>query len=235
MTNNEIVKEFPKIVHLMYFPWERQTGKLKSNENDFDHTFFNKFKNRNSDYEIKLWTLSKIKKFTNEFYPRYNDIWNKIKHPTQAVDFFRLLVVYHYGGIYWQYDSKQQTDITNFIPPKNKTIQLFVETIITEEFANHKKNEPIRNGKPEELIRVANQCFSAHPKNRFIGYCLIKYWKNINNLQVITQYDILYIGANAMVSEAYDEYKNKNEINLIHNTKEYIVFSSYGSWRLPFY
>ena len=62
----------------------------------------------------------------------YNEIWNKINHPTKAV-FFRLLVVYNYGGIYWQYYSKQKVN----------------------------------------LHRVANQCYSAFPKDKFLDYGII--------------------------------------------------------------
>ena len=228
-------KPFPKIVHLIYIPWERKTGLLKSDEMDFDKSFFYKFKKDNPEYEIKLWTLSKIKQFTNEFCPMYNEIWNKIKHPTQAVDFFRLLVVYHYGGIYWQYGSKQKVNLQFFAPPQNKTIRLFVETILNKNFANKMKNEPIRKGKPEELIRVANQCYSALPKDKFLDYCIKKSWKNLDTLKVYSQYDILYIGANAMFSEAYDEYKDKNHITLTYDTSKYIHFSSNGSWRLDSY
>ena len=228
-------EKFPKIVHLIYFPWEKKTGILKPDEMDFDKSFYYKFKKNNPKYKIKLWTLSKIKKFTNKFYPVYNEIWNKIKHPTQAVDFFRLLVVYHYGGIYWQYDSKQKVKLKYFIPSQNKRTRLFVECILSNEFADKMKNEPIRKGKPEELVRVANQCYSAFPNDKFLDYCIKKSWKNLNTLEVKSQYDILYVGANAMISEAYDEYKDKSHIILNYNTSKYISFSSNGSWRLDSY
>lgn len=228
-------KSFPKIVHLIYFPWHKKTGILKENENDFNHTFYENFKKNNKNWKIKLWTLSKIKEFTKEYYPQYNDIWKLIKHPTQSVDFFRLLVTYHYGGIYWQYDSIQKTDLNCFIPSKNKTIRLFIECILNRYFANSMKKEKIRNNKPEELLRIANQSFSSYPKNDFLNYCLEKSWKNLNVLTVNNQYDILYIGANAMISEAYDEYENKDIIELTYNTSKYIKFSSNGSWRLVKY
>ena len=49
------------------------------------------------------------------------------------------------------------------------------------------------------------------------------------------QYDILYIGANAMISEAYDEYPRKNEFVLDFNMKRYIKLVMNGSWRLDKY
>jgi hypothetical protein len=112
---------------------------------------------------------------------------------------------------------------------------LFVETVISNELSLKMRNEPIRNNKPEELIRIANQSYCAYPKNKFLLYCINKSWNNLHKYTLKNQYDLLYIGANAMISEAFDEYENKNEIHLINNTKEYIVFSSNGSWRLDKY
>lgn len=224
-----------KIVHLIYFPWEKKTGILKSDEMDFDKSFFFKFKKDHPHYDIKLWTISKIKQFTNEFYPIYNDIWHKIKHPVQAVDFFRLLVVYHYGGIYWQYGSKQNIHLNSFAPPKNKSTRLFVECIISKEFSDKMKKEPIRKGKPEELVRIALQSYYADPNDKFLDYCIKKSWKNLNTFNVKSQYDILYVGGNAMFSEAYHEYEDKKHILLTYDTSKYISFSSNGSWRLDAY
>ena len=183
---------FPKIVHLIYIPWNKD-GKLKSNEKDFDHSFYEKFKSENPSYEIKMWTLANIKKFIGDNYPKYKDIWNKVKHPTQVVDFFRLLVVYHYGGIYWQYDSKQKTDLMCFTPPKDKdkNILLFVESVLNKKFSKKMSKEKIRKGKKEELIRVAMGCFAGYPRNKFLEYCIEKSWKNLNTYEVKNQYDIL--------------------------------------------
>ncbi len=235
LTESFLNINFPRIIHLIYIPWCKSTGKIKANELDFDKKFYYNFKNENKNYKIKLWTLSKLLKFTYKFYPKYIKIWEKIKHPVQAVDFYRLLIVYHYGGIYWQYGSIKKNDIDNFIPQEDFSIKLFVEKILEKDFSNEMKFKPIRKGKPEELIRVAYQCYSAYPKDEFLYYCIKKSWKNLNTLEVKSQYDILYIGGNAMFSEAYDEYEDKSNIVLEYNTSQYINFSSNGSWRLNYY
>jgi hypothetical protein len=227
-------QSFPKNVHLIYFPWNKD-GSLKEDENDFDHSFLIKFKNDNPDWKVYMWSVSKMKNFINDNYPICSNIWNIVKHPVQIVDFCRLLVTYHYGGIYWQYGSIQKTSLSNFIPPINKSITLFVEKIISNEFSLKMCDEPIRNNKPEELIRISYGIFCAYAKNKFLLYCINKSWKNINKYTVKNQYDILYIGGNAMISEAFDEYENKNEIELIYNTNKYVKFSSNGSWRLNKY
>ena len=225
---------FPKIVHLIYFPWDK-TGKLKNNENDFNHDFYETFKNNNSEWEVRLWTLSKIKSFLSTNYPIYSDIWKIVKHPVQAVDFCRLIVTYHYGGIYWQYDSVQKVPLEAFIPPKNKSIRLFIENIVPKFKCIINGYEKIRQYKSEEVIRVATQVFSAYPKNDFLLHCINKSWDNLHKFTVESQYDILYIGGNAMISEAYDEYSKKDDIHLTYCTIDYIKLSSNGSWRIDKY
>ena len=168
---------FPQIVHFIYFPWDRN-GILKDNENDFDHHFLKMFKKNNSLWEIKLWTLSKTKEFVQQNYPNYwNNIWILFSHPIQAIDFFRLLIVYHFGGIFWQYESKQCRALDNFIPISGKKCKLFVESVITKKFSENMKKERLRNNKPEELVRVALGCFSAYPKEPIFMVLYSKIYK----------------------------------------------------------
>ena len=225
---------FPKRVHLIYIPWD-ETGKLKPDETDFSHDFYYRFKRENKGWDVKLWGLSELKSFISEYYPKYFSIWRLIKHPMQAVDFLRLLVTYHFGGIYYQYDSVQKAALDKFVPPVNKVGRLFVEKIISELYSKKMANERLRRGKPEELLRVANQVFSAYPKNEFLLYCINKSWNNLNNMTVRSQYDILYVGANAMFSEAYHEYPYKDTLELTYDIQNYVEFSSKGSWRLSSY
>ena len=98
------------------------------------------------------------------------------------------------------------------------------------------KNEPIRDNKPEELTRICTQVYSAFPNNKFLEYTIEKSKKNITKFTVKCDYDILYIGGNAMFSEAYHEYINNekdNRIKLIskEKTDKMIEIKSKGSWR----
>lgn len=228
--------DFPKILHLMYFPWDWKTGKLKPDQFDFNRQCYEVLKEKNKDWEIKLWTYDETKKFAEEFYPQYNEIHQLIKHPVQLVDFYRLLVVYHFGGIYWQYDSKQKTSLDFFLPPDNKKDRVFIEGIINK-YRQKQIGEKhiIRKGKPEEEMRIATQCFCSFPQTKFIKSAIDKSWDNLHKYELLEAYDILYIGGNAMFSEAYDQYENKDEIKLSYNTKSFINFSSKSSWQLDKY
>jgi len=227
------IRKFPRIVHLMYFPWDKNQN-LKINENDFDLSFYKEMLQQNPDWDIKLWTLSKTREFVEHKYPGlWSHLWSLFSHPVQAVDFFRLLVVFELGGIYWQYESEQLVDLQKFRPRWNSQIRLFVERTISRDFSRKMATQPIRNGKPEEICRICNQIFSAYPRNGFLQYCINKSKNNLLTSRVSCDYDILYIGANAMISEAYHEYKNHGKIQLTSKKqrKRMIRLACRGSWR----
>jgi len=228
--------DFPKYVHLIYFPWSADQ-QLKEDEMDFDHSFCYKFSDSNPSWEVKMWTLSKVKEFSNENYPGiWEIVWDAVDRPTQAVDLFRILITYHYGGIYWQYGSKQLCDLQFFVPNSRKRRILFVEAIYSKAMCNQMSVVPIRKGKPEEAVRICNQIFSAYSKDPFLEYCLKKSLDNLKNYKVTCDYDILYIGANAMMSEAFDEFikgKYLKTTMLVPMNIHHRMFglSSRGSWR----
>ena len=185
-----------------------------------------------------MWTFDTLQKFSEEIEPGlWDNLWKLVEHPTMIIDYYRWFVVYNMGGIYLQYDSKLLFDIkniNNIMPSNDKTTKLFVEIILSnEESIENGKKYKIRNGAPEEPIRIANQFFSAIKKSTFCKKILDNMLKNLNKYTVEEDYDILYIGANALVSEVYDKYPNKNEIYLVDFEKKQklIEFSSNGSWR----
>jgi mannosyltransferase OCH1-like enzyme len=100
--------ESPKLIHLIYIPWDKNQ-KLKDDYLDFDKKSYEQLKRNNPEYNIKLWILPDIQEFVRNFYPEYYDIIFNLPRPTMIVDFLRLLVVYHYGGIYVSTFSKQES------------------------------------------------------------------------------------------------------------------------------
>jgi mannosyltransferase OCH1-like enzyme len=127
--------EFPRIVHLIYIPWD-QRQKLKKDYMDFDQTFYYEFKEQvGNNWKVKLWTWDKIKIFTNKY---CLDEWKLIKkyasRPTMLVDYLRWKIIYCYGGIYWQYGCVLKKPLEYLIPPKSKTITLLTESELILEF-----------------------------------------------------------------------------------------------------
>ena len=119
----------PKIIHLISLPWDKNQ-KLKTDFNDFDHTYYFNLCAKYKDFEIKLWNLEKIKVFLNQNYPNVFELsMLNMRKPTQLVDLYRWIVVYHYGGIYLQYGSEIYDDILNIFPSHDKEVCLYTENV----------------------------------------------------------------------------------------------------------
>ena len=243
-------------IHLIYIPWKSYSEYyqmkepnaiqcLEENKTNFDTSYYYHLKNMVPKHiHVLLWTFDSLKCFSDKKNPQLWDmLWNQVHHPVMIVDFYRWFVVYHLGGFYLQYGSKLLFDIRYiesilFTMKSNTNIKLFVETNITDsESILYGRKYRIRNGIPEENIRVATQSFYTPIRYcPFIKVMLNTILNRIRNYTVQEDYDILYISGNALVSEIYDKYYEKGEIDLISydERQQLIRYSSKGSWRTDY-
>lgn len=235
----------PFIIHLMYFPWNRQQ-QLLDNQDDFDHSYYHLLLQRFPDATIYMWTWDRVKELVTTHYPA---VWETAlmyaKRPTQLVDLYRWLVVYHFGGVYIQYDSILYCEyLEDLFPRQPWQLRLYVENVWWSPIIRAMPALwfPCRKGVPEEKYRIMNQIFAAVPRNELI----YDIWSTILSRMIqmpapTTDYEILFIGANAFVSEWWDKeqkvrywYHKKNPIVEVMNfsqTKQLIAVSSKASWR----
>ena len=223
----------PRLIHLIYFPWDRN-HRLKPDENDFDHGPCEVLRRYASGFEVRLWTFSAIRDFCLRNYP---DVWSVVErcpHPTMMVDVLRWLVVRHFGGIYWQMSTTPLAPMDAFLPSPGKSVRLFTEFVLTPEQCRAMAAEPIRRGEPEEPIRVLNQVFAAAPGAAFIQKVLDFILERNRTLAPKKDYDVLFIGANAALSTAYDRFgKNDATVELLdrEESKRLMRWRYLGSWR----
>lgn len=223
----------PHIIHILYFPWDK-SHKLKANEEDFDHGPYFTLCKYAPDFEVRLWTLSKARDFCSTLYPEVWAVVEKCPHPTMMVDILRWLVVYHFGGIYWQMSTTPLVELGALLPSPGKDVRLFTEFNMSPEQCRAMAAEPIRHGEPEEPIRVLNQVFSAEPRSVFIQKVLDLVLDRNRTLVPRKDYDILFIGANAALSTAYDRFgKNDAGVELMNReeSRRMLKWRYLGSWR----
>jgi len=58
----------------------------------------------NPDFEYHLFDNAGIEQFVDAHYPHYRAVFDKFPEDIQRYDFFRYLVVYHFGGFYFDTD-----------------------------------------------------------------------------------------------------------------------------------
>lgn len=223
----------PRIIHYIFFPWDEH-HKLKANENDFDHSPIFNMRRYAPDFDVQLWTYSKAMDFCSRLYPSVWNIVQKCPHPTMMVDILRWVIVHHFGGIYWQISTTPLLGMKNLLPSAGKKVRLFTEFHLPPEQCQAMAAEPIRNGEPEEPIRILNQVFAAEPQTEFVQKHIDLILKRNVSYTPKKDYDILFIGANAALSTSYDQFgKNDPAVELLSLEKSRLMLKwrYLGSWR----
>lgn len=235
-----------RIVHTLYFPYDKATQTFKDDEKDFDHGFYDELSTKlTGKYCIKLWYLSDMRKFVTTEYP---GLWELVEknadRPVAYVDFYRLLVVHEFGGIFWQYGSKPTAQMWQledpfgpFMPSEGKTAKLLIEKWMTQEQAEDMgKNRPSRFGKPSALKRIATQVFAAQPHNEFMRFACKRAIWNLLKIPVERDFDILETMGNGMFSEAFADYEKLGKAHTVdvipfEETQHMVRYSHTFSWR----
>lgn len=145
--NNETMK-FPKICHQIYFDF----GKELSNEHKELILHTRNYACEN-DYEYKLWNLNEASMFIKEHYPYfYNFFEKKMEFQIVKCDFFRYLIIYHFGGIYVDLDFLLINPFEN----------MFLENA-DQNFPMHKSNNvPVNDKSILNIVLFEEWYKSAH-------------------------------------------------------------------------
>jgi hypothetical protein len=239
------------LVHMIYIPWDRD-GILKEHENAFDQTFADRFSRRvaalnarhGDQFEVRLWKRGDLERFSELWCPGlWGQLMAKMKkernHPVMLTDIYRWLLVYCYGGLYWQYQCElvEPTPMSAFLPsdPRRQQIKLFTETILTEEEGRENGvRYAIRGGEPEEELRIYTSIYYAPAEHPFVGLMLDEIVSRLNQYDARENYDILYITGNAVLPTVYARNTNYHGVIEVVGMQErdrMIKMSSNGSWR----
>lgn len=138
----------PKIIHQTW-----KTKEIPSHLRPMQESVIH----NNPDFEYMFWTDEDIKRFITTNYPNILNFYNSYEYVIEQIDFARLLIVYHFGGIYIDLD-------TYCFKPLFSILDFPVTMIKTD-----------KNSQFEEFNFVlTNAFFAAERKNDFIAFCLKK-------------------------------------------------------------
>lgn len=223
----------PKIIHSIHFQWD-ENQYVDPAGTAFDMTPHYNMCAYAPDFDVKLWTYPLSREFCIQHYPAIWETLEKCSRPVMMIDVLRWLVISHFGGIYWQMRTTPLVPMQDFLPTANKSVRLFTENVMTAAQCQAMSTEPIRAGKPEEAIRISNQVFSAEPGSPYVQKTISFLLNRIQTLTPQKDYDVLYISANAAVSEAYDSFGRDDslvELTDFKQTRRMIKWRYGGSWR----
>ena len=223
----------PHLIHMIYFPWGKDQ-RLLADPHAFDHGPCERMCRYAPDFEVRLWTLPDAQAHCERCHPGIWDVLLAAPRPMMMVDYLRWLVVHDCGGIYWQYDFNALAPMQQMLPSPEKQVRLFTEFVNDSETCRKMAEEPIRQGEPEESIRVVNQVFSAPAGHRFIRSTMDLIEHRLRTCTFRKDYDLLFISANAAVSTAYDRFGKDDptvELMPLEVTRRSFKIIYRGTWR----
>jgi hypothetical protein len=223
----------PRIIHMIYFPWGKDQ-RLLTDPHAFDHGPYVRMCSYAPDFEVRLWTLPDAQTHCTQHHPGIWELLLAVPRPMMMVDYLRWLVVHDFGGIYWQYDFNALANMNRMLPSSENEVRLFTEFVNDSETCQRMAKEPVRQGEPEESIRVVNQVFSARAGHPFIRSTMGLIEHRLRTCNFRKDYDLLFISANAAVSTAYDRFGKKDptvELMPLQVTRQSFKIMYRGTWR----
>lgn len=199
------------------------------------------FKGINSEYNYYLYTDDDIDNFVNTYYQgEISECYNKLNIIVAKVDFWRYLVLYKYGGVYLDMDSK----ITK---PLNLLIKNEDNAIITMEGNPNlcvqwglifSKQHPILKKTIELIVyNIKNNCYPndihkmTGPTVYTKAICDVHrelFNENINFKEINKTTDITY-KSNEISYRLYG--KDYNEYFLYKHPLTYLLYKNKKDWR----
>ena len=187
------------------------------------------------DARFHLWDRDELEPLANDYEP---GLWEELFHlsrPVMAVDILRWLILYRFGGLYWQIGCVPWYPIDAFVPDNpDVACRLWTENVMLPEQCRQMAAKPIRKGIPEEPVRIAIQVLYSRPEAPFALKMLSFLLDRVRALVPREDYDVLYITGNAAMSEAYDRFgKNDPHVELMNlaQTRQMVRWRYHGTWR----
>ena len=119
-------------------------------------TLLKKLRENNEGFNYMFYTDENIKTFVETHYPEYLEIFNQFEYPIQRVDFFRYLVIYTFGGFYFDLDM----DVECSLGPL-----LEYDAVFPKEW--EKNGDPIIQEQNMQFL-LRNYAFGARAGNLFL-------------------------------------------------------------------
>ena len=187
----------------------------------------------NSNYisQHKIITPSDIESFLDDdIFPELSDLYFIIPHWVIKTDLVRLLMIYLYGGFYFDSDCFIQKPINAH--SKNDNVVLFVEWVCPVHTLG-----PRECKNPDNQTRIANYCFGCNTKQHpffkeVIEECIsrLKQIFIIENITNPNQQDILWVCGPDVITSVYHRSKH-NYTDIFLYDKTYLNHTNCGSWR----
>lgn len=178
---------------------------------------------KHKDYDYMFWTDDRLESFVKINYPEVQNLYDNFEYKIQQLDFVRLLILYHFGGIYIDLDTLCFKNVDSIL----KYPVSLVETKKHKAFSNDYypfvlNNAFISSEKGNDFIKkTITKILEYKDPNNYFDFCSFnpKYTK------------VLKSAGPLCITDSYIEYDFKEFINILksnyyYGTEEHIMVAS---------
>lgn len=165
----------------------------------------------------------------------YESLYHGLPRGIQRCDIARPLMLEKFGGVYSDLDVQPRHTLDQFCGKfPDAGVILVEEVTLTRASSIRRGNRhPIRHGRPELRVRVANFWMASVPGHPFWGDVL-SLMKERSRLEVRTDYDVIYTTGPDIISEVYERTRDKyDDVVLVprRTARRFLQHDSHASWR----
>ena len=200
------VHRIPKIIHQVYF------------QRDANHTFLDKYNGArqswsklNPDFEYILWNKSMVDTFIQSNYPEIFVLYESYLSWITQHDVSRYVIIYHFGGIYVDIDTRCTSNISH---------------LLSNVFKN-KRQVVLRIG---QFHLANNGFFAATPRHPFFLHVLSGLPEAKRSF-IFPYWNTMLCAGPTYFHGRYRNYQSKGQIMTISYKNEYFVHFSAISWQ----
>ena len=104
----------PRIIH--------QTFKSRSSLGPHTARLMATWPQMNPTWKVMYWDDAAVAQFVEQHYPQYLEAFEGLATKVEQADFFRYLIVYHYGGLYADTDVECYAPLDPWVPPHAEAV-----------------------------------------------------------------------------------------------------------------
>jgi len=149
---------------------------------------------KSKGYEFKLWSDKEITDLINSYYPDFFEIYSFARTGVQRGDISRIIILYHYGGIYIDLDVLVMRDFAELLDMSKDTFYISYEPLCqTKALYNDEKY-------------ICNAFFAANKNNNFVEKLLRGIPNTIlqHGVNIFSKFDIF---GGSYIKQQIDKYK----------------------------
>jgi len=223
-------KTIPKRIIQLWKTWSDKKPEMFS-------LYMESIKNMNPTYEYMFFKDEQIDEFLKTNYPHYYETYNKLPMNIQKVDFCRYVILYHFGGFYFDLDINALEPLDELL---NHECVFPIDEFIHKDMCSAKRFTNFCNNKIEFLL--GQYGFGCCPKNKFIKLLVDGIHQNVDNYiksYVANSEEYVYSTTGPdFVTNLYTNYPDKKSIDILYYDKrqyfgKYAKHNFVGTWKTP--